>query len=135
MKLYGIHLRNKKTREWVLTTNVKLDIFIKVPLYRYKIRLQKLRSLILFLNRSMYKVYNFEKSLLKLFHTIDIQIKNCIDSLYLELSQRKYPECNEKYIYLVIKSLRKYENPCMKILVIPNRLFCSDISRYITEFL
>ena len=87
---------------------------------------------------AQYELFQFhvlQPTAKKLFHTIDIQIKNCIDSLYLELSQRKYPECNEKYIYLVIKSLRKYENPCMKILVILNRLFCSDISRYITEFL
>jgi len=136
MKLYGIHLRNKETKEWAHTIKLKLEIFHKVPINRYKTKLQKLRSLFLFLNKSMYKVYNFEKSIILLFHTIDSQAKkNCIDSLYLELAERKHPECNEKYIHLVINSLKKYENPCIKILVILNRLFCRDIARYITEFL
>lgn len=135
MKLQGSHLRNKETREWALTVKVKLGILINVPLNRYKIRLKKLRSLVLYLNRSIYKVYNFDKSIIKLFHIIDIQLKNCIDSLNLELCKRMHPECEEKYLYLVLNSLKKYDNPCIKILVILNRLFCRDIARYITEFL
>ena len=129
-------MRNEETKEWARIVQLKLDMFNLVPSHMYKTKLQKLRSLFLFLNKTMYKVYNFDKCIMCLFQTIERHAKkNCINSLYLELTERKHPECNEKYIHLVINSLKKYENPCIKILVILNRLFCSDIARYITEFL
>lgn len=129
-------MRNEETYEWTRIVQLKLDMFNQVPINRYKTKLQKLRSVFLFLNKTMYKVYNFDKFKMKLFRTIESHAKkNSINSLYLELTERKHPECNEKYIHLVINTLKKYENPCIKILVILNRLFCSDIARYITEFL
>jgi len=43
--------------------------------------------------------------------------------------------CDIKTINLLITTLNKFENPCMKIITILNKIFCYDLAREIATYI
>lgn len=117
---------------WSITAKRKVDDVNKYC--DKKIKLKKIRALYLFINRTMYKMCSFQPKMLKFWRTTTYKKEYLIDQVRSLIGDDNI-NCDIKTINLLITTLNKFENPCMKIITILNKIFCYDLAREIATYI
>lgn len=99
-----------------------------------KMRLQKIRAIYLLLNRTRYKICSFQPKMLKFWRTTNYKKEHLIDQARSLIGDDNQ-NCDIKTINLLITTLNKFENPCMKIIITLNKKFCHDLAREIATYI
>ena len=77
---------------------------------------------------------SFQPKMLKFWKTTTDKKKYLIDQTRSVIGDDNI-NCDIKTINLLITTLNKFENPCMKIITILNKIFCYDLAREIATYI
>jgi acyl-ACP thioesterase len=118
--------------QWSILIRGKIK---EVDKYRNKNqKLQKIRAIYLLLNRTRYKMCSFQPKMLKFWRTTTYKKEYLLDQVRSYINDNNI-NCDIKKVNLLITTLNKFENPCMKIIIILNKIFCYDLAREISTYI
>jgi len=101
--------------QWSILIRGKIK---EVDKYRNKNqKLQKIRAIYLLLNRTRYKMCSFQPKMLKFWRTTTYKKEYLLDQVRSDINDNNI-NCDIKKVTLLITTLNKFENPCMKIIII-----------------
>ena len=121
-------------QQWRITVKNKINIINRETCKDTKLR--QVRALFLFINNTRYQMCSFDPKSLKIWKTTERKKHQLIEQLYTNYTKKGViPFCDVKRISMLITTLKKFENPCVEIVIVLNKKFCHELVREITQYI